>query len=392
MIMKRLLTVLVPALVIVAGAHATGGVVPPDGGDTMIDITTDVDTSQIQQVSVIGGGNATSESSSTATGGSAESSSGAVSSSGANINTTSISNYETRTPPLNVFPPYLPYWTHGGWGTVKAYFPNGPNSDDQVYERTFNPGDPKDMKELKSVLQSLSYESPLHMLGGILNGVGAALGKADNFHHGRGFEIANALVRARRPKGKPLLVFIDSNVDRNLLKKAGYAYVGKVSLEGKVDRNWDQVYDAAVAETLPWDVDILLIAGGMKGVTIGSNLSFPGAAGAYSQANYSVSLFGSVSSGITEGKGKALVSAEGYRFSPGLVNRRRIPQSFYDRISATAKVIPSPQKRAEPSARSTRKVSRSTRKQQFPGVQVSQELYEMAGFDEHQMVDYVSVR
>jgi hypothetical protein len=230
------------------------------------------------------------------------------------------------------------------------------------------------------------------MLGGILNGVGAALGKADNFHHGRGFEIANALVRTRRPKQKPLLVFIDSNVDRNLLKKAGYAYVGKVSLEGKVDRNWDQVYDAAVAETLPWDVDILLIAGGMKGVTIGSNLSFPGAAGAYSQANYSVSLFGSVSSGITEGKGKALVSAEGYRFSPGLVNRRRIPQSFYDRISATAKVIPNPQKRTETPARPTQEVSRSPRKQQFQGVQVSRELYEMAGFDDRQMVDYVSVR
>jgi hypothetical protein len=223
MIMKRLVTVLIPALVVVAGAYATGNVVPPDGGDTMIDIVTDVDTKQIQNVSLIGGGNATSGSSSVATGGDSESSSNAVSSSGASIETTSISNYETRTQPLSVFPPYLPYWTHGGWGTVKAYFPNGPNSDDQVYERVFNPGDPKDMKELKGVLQSLPYESPIHMLGGILNGVGVVFGGVDNFHRGRGFEIANALVRARRPKGKPLLVFIDSNVDRNLLKKAGYA-------------------------------------------------------------------------------------------------------------------------------------------------------------------------
>jgi hypothetical protein len=72
----------------------------------------------------------------------------------------------------------------------------------------------------------------------------------------------------------------------------------------------------------------------MKGVTVGSNVSFPGAAGAYSQANYSISLLGSVSSGITEGKGKAVVSAAGYRFWPDLASRRQIPQSFYDSIRA----------------------------------------------------------
>jgi hypothetical protein len=72
----------------------------------------------------------------------------------------------------------------------------------------------------------------------------------------------------------------------------------------------------------------------MKGVTVGSNISFPGAAGAYSQANYSISLLGSVSSGITEGKGKAVINAVGYRFWPELANRRRIPQSFYDSIRA----------------------------------------------------------
>lgn len=387
--MKRLVAVLVGVLVVVSGGYATGNVVPPDDGDTMIDIVTDVDNTQIQNVSLIGGGNATSESSSVATGGDAQSASNSTSSSGASIETTSISNYETRTQPLSVFPPYLPYWTHGGWGTVKAYFPNGPNSDDQVYERAFNPSDPKDMKELKSVLQSLSYESPIHMLGGILNGVGVVFGGADNFHRGRGFEIANALVRARRPKGKPLLVFIDSNVDKNLLKKAGYAYVGKVSLEGKVDRNWDQVYDAAVAESLPWDVDILLISGGMKGVTVGSNLSFPGASGGYSQVNHSVSLFGSISSGITEGKGKALVSAEGYRFSPTLVNRRRIPQSFYDRINATVRARPRPKQRVE---QPKREVSRTPTKNGFQGVQVSRELYDMAGFDDRHKVDYVTVR
>jgi hypothetical protein len=72
----------------------------------------------------------------------------------------------------------------------------------------------------------------------------------------------------------------------------------------------------------------------MKGVTVGSNVAFPGAAGAYSQANYSISLLGSVSSGITEGKGKAIINAVGYRFWPDLAKRRQIPESFYDSIRA----------------------------------------------------------
>lgn len=144
-----------------------------------------------------------------------------------------------------------------------------------------------------------------------------------------------------------------------------------------------------MAESLPWDVDILLIAGGMKGVTVGSNISFPGASGGYSQVNHSVSLFGSISSGITEGKGKALVSAEGYRFSPTLVNRRRIPQSFYDRINATVRAKPKPRQEVE---QPRQEVSRSTGNKQFQGLQVSRELYEMAGFDDRQMVDYVTIR
>jgi hypothetical protein len=277
---------------------------------------------------VVGGGDA--DATSISHGGSADSSS----SSSSSISTTSVSNYEARTAPLDVFPAYLPYWNHGGWGTVKGYFPNGPSTDDNVYEQTFDPDNPEDMKMLKGVLTSLDYEGPLETIGGILNGVGALFGGPDNYHHGRGFEISNALTRQRRPDGKPLLVFIDSNVDTRLLRQAGYVYVGGISLEGKVDRNWDQVYDAAVAEALPWDVDVLLVSGGMKGVTVGSNVAFPGAAGAYSQANYSISLLGSVSSGITEGKGKAVINAVGYRFWPELAKRRQIPQSFYDSIRA----------------------------------------------------------
>jgi hypothetical protein len=330
MAMKKLIATLVPVLMLFAGAftQSSDEAFAQEPSNTTVNVGTDVSTNQNQSVSVIGGGDSDSSSDS-------RSSSGSISS----ITSTSISNYKTRTPPITTFPPYLPYWNHGGWGTIKAYFPNGPNSDDQVYERVFDPRNPNDTRELKSVLESLPYENPLNLLGGILNGVGAVFGGPDNYHHGRGFEIASSLVRTRRTAGKPLLVFIDSNVDTKLLKEAGYTYVGKVSLEGKVDRNWDHVYDAAVAEALPWDVDILLISGGMKGVTVGSNLSFPGAGGAYSQANYSISMFGSVSSGITEGKGKALVSAAGYRYCPAAANRRRIPQAFYDRIQAQVQPV-----------------------------------------------------
>jgi len=397
--MKKIIAMLIPGLMLFAGTSAKGdnGVHPEITPDTTIEVGTDVSTNQSQDISVDTGD--------------------AVSASGASITTTSISNYRTRTPPITTFPPYLPYWTHGGWGTIKAYFPNGPNSDDQVYERVFNPGNPVDMRELRGVLESLPYESPLGVFGGFLNGVGAIFGGPDNFHHGRGFEIASSLVRARRPRGKPLLVFIDSNVDTNLLRNAGYAYVGKVSLEGKVDRNWDHVYDAAVAEALPWNVDILLVSGGMKGVTVGSNFSFPGAGGAYSQANYSVSMFGAVSSGITEGKGKALVSAAGYRYWPDAAKRRRIPQAFYDRIhakvqpvrkstEAVQQILPATKKEEYPVAKkemhhvtqkktypATAKEKRpAIPKKKHPGVRVSQELLKMAGFTEHQQVDHLAIK
>ena len=396
--MKRLITVLLGVLMVAGGAYATGGSHTPNPADTQIEIDNNIDTSQVQNVSLIGGGDSSSiaeggSSSSTAYGGSSKSD--ASSSSGATINTTSVSNYKTRTPPLDVFPPYLPYWNHGGWGTVKAYFPNGPNSDERIYERVFDPDNCDDMKDLRGVIEALSYDGPLDILGGLLNGVGVVFGGPDNYHHGRGFEISSSLVRTRRPKDKPLLVFVDTNVDTNLLKKAGYAYVGKVSLEGKVDRNWDQVYDAAIVETLPWDVDILLISGGMKGVTVGSNLSFPGAAGAYSQANYSISLFGSVSSGITEGKGKAILSAEAYRFWPKAAQRRRIPQEFYNKIRAqimpgqTEMRITKPRQSAVGAARQTTPVTRTN---QAPGVEISQELYDLAGFDKNQKIENLTVK
>jgi hypothetical protein len=415
--MKRLIAVLVPVLMVVGGvyAYSDAGVPPDSGANTKIGQSPNVNPGPVKSGQgakvhpspgkkgpvvypdphADSSATAAADSSATAT---ADSSADATSVSGSesyadsstsvSVNAASISDYETRTPPLTVFPPYLPYWNHGGWGTIKAYFPNGPNNDNQVYEQTFDPENPSDMKQLRGVLESLSYVGPLETVGGILNGIGAIFCGPDNYHHGRGFEIASSLVRDRRPKGTPLLVFIDSNVDTNLLRKAGYAYVGKVSLEGNIDRNWDQVYDAAVVEALPWDVDILLISGGMKGVTVGSNLAFPGASGAYSQANYSVSLFGSVSSGITEGKGKAVVSAAGYRFWPEVVNRRSIPQSFYDRIQAS--VRPRPEAIQE-HVEVVEKVPCATTKESVCGVRVSPRLWKMAGFDEHQVVRYVTV-
>jgi hypothetical protein len=401
--MKRLVTSFVIVLIFITGAYATGGggsVHPQSPAGTVLTVDNTVDASQSQNVSVVGGGDADATSTSISEGGDASADS--KSSSNASISTRSSSNYETRTPPLSVFPPYLPYWTHGGWGTVKGYFPNGPNNDDAVYERVFDPSDSRDMKELRGVIESLSYDGPLDVLGGILNGVGVILcGGPDNYHRGRGFQIANSLTRKRRPDKKPLLVFIDSNVDRELLKRAGYAYVGQVGIEGKMERSWDHVYDAAVAETLPWDVDILLVSGGMKGVTVGSNISFPGAAGAYSQANYSLSLVGSVSTGITEGKGKAILSAEAYRFWPEASYRRNIPQSIYNSIcyqsESVSQAIPRPtiqpgrqprlQQNSQPASRSSQPPEEMAQSKEtvvskgsFVGVQVSPELMNMAGF------------
>ena len=310
--MKKTWMILVPVLVLGAAVYAENGGPPP-----LVDVDNDVATNQNQNVSASGG----------------ESRSDSASNANVNMNTTSVSNYQTRTPPLTTFPPYLPYWNHGGWGTIKAYFPNGPTANDQIYETTFDPNDPNDQHELRSVLKTLPHKGLLATVGAALNGVGVALfDKPDTYFHGRGLDIADSIVRDRRPAGKSLLVFIDSNVDLNLLNEEGYAYMGKVSVQGDPDRNWDQAYKAAVAEALLWNVDILLVSGGMKGVTTGSNVTFPSAAAGYSQSNYSLSLLGGKAKGITEGEGKAVLSAEAYRYCPQVIERRRIPAAVYDRI------------------------------------------------------------
>ncbi|MEN6575997.1 MAG: hypothetical protein ABFD90_06610 [Phycisphaerales bacterium] len=317
--MKKVWIVLVPMLALATALQGENG----DPVGTTVDVVNQIGTSQSQDVTSI------------AEGGSSWNDNASNSTSSVNIDTTSVSNYEQKTAPLTTFPPYLPYWTHGGWGTIKAYFPNSPSANDTVYETTFDPESPEDMRELRGVLKSLPHKGMLEAVGGVLNTLAVALFDApDKYHHGRGLEIANSITRDRRPEGKPLLVFIDSNVDIALLREEGYAYVGKVSIDGDVERNWDHAYKAAVVEALLWDTDILLVSGGMKGVTVGSNLTFPSAAAGYSQANYSLSLLGGKATGITEGKGKAVLSADAYRFCPGKMERRRIPESLYERIRA----------------------------------------------------------
>lgn len=319
--MKKVWLVLVPMLAFGTALHGENG----GPGGTVVDVVNQIGTSQSQDVSTT----------SIAEGGSSWNDNKSASTSQVSINTNSVSNYETRTAPLTTFPPYLPYWTHGGWGTVKAYFPNSPTVNDTVYETVFDPESPEDMRELRSVLKALPHAGLAEAVGGVFNGLAVALFDAPNrYHHGRGLEIANSITRDRRPEGKPLLVFIDSNVDVALLRDEGYVYVGKVSIEGDVERNWDHAYKAAVAEALLWDTDVLLVSGGMKGVTVGSNVTFPSAAAGYSQVNYSLSLFGAKATGITEGRGKAVLSADAYRFNPGKIDRRRIPESLYDRIRA----------------------------------------------------------
>jgi len=425
--MKKVWMALIVSLALGTALRAENGDPGAATPTTLIDVTNDITTGQSQNVDVSSaGGNSDSASNANAN---------------VNINTTSVSEYEARTPPLTSLPPYLPYWSHGGWGTVKAYFPNGPTINDQVYETTFDPENPEDMRELRSVLKAVPHVGVMEALGGMLNSVSAfVLGTPDRYHHGRGLEIVNSVTRDRRPEGKPLLVFIDSNVDMNLLREEGYAYVGKINIEGDVNRNWDQAYKTAVTEGLLWDIDIILVSGGMKGVTVGSNVTFPSAAGGYSQVNYSLSLMGSKATGITEGKGKAVLSADAYRFYPGMVERRRIPASLYDRIrlrprpammesadtqlppetvdmpvpeatmepqaaasaeaqeqDATA-VEPAPQacEKKEPAAAPARVVQQPRRpapriaapvlEHRVPGVSVSRQAYDMAGFPRDQHV------
>jgi len=293
---------------------------------------------------------------------------------------------------MTTYPPYLPIWNHGGWGTINAYFPNGPTAADGAYQRTFDPSSAEDMRELRRILTAMPYDGPMGILGGVCNAFVVLLGGPDNYHRGRGIEISNSFVRDRRPKGKPLVVFIDSLIDPQLLKESGYAYVGRVSLEGKYNRNWDQVYGAAVAETLPWDVDLLLLSGGMKGVTVGSNTSFPTASVGYSQANYSMSMFGGEAKGVTEGKGEAVVSASAYRYSPTLLQRRQIPTGLYEKLRRVAPVAApvqgQPGGQAGSPSRPTATSSDAARR--GPGIEMSKQLYDMAGFNGP--VDSVTVK
>ena len=361
--MKKLMDALL------VGALCLGSVVT---AQSTVDVDNQLNSNLVQSTRVVGGGDSRSDAVAIAEGGTGVGLSDSFSNSGVSIST----NVRGRTFPLGTAPAYLPLWQHGGWGTVKGYFANGPTAEDRVYERTFNPNDPEDMDQLRGVLTAIPYTGVLSTAGGLWNGITKMLGGPDRLHHGRGFEIANSIIRHRRHHRKPLMVFIDSEIDKKILFKAGYAYVGKISIEGKHSRNWDQVYNAAIAEALPWDVDILLISGGMKGVTVGSNSAYPNASMGYSQLNYSLSLGGSHAKGVTEGKGKPVLSAEAFRFSPRMGRKQRLPRQFYSRLvarygQAQGKNLQVPSAYVTPTTG-------------IRGVAVSNELMQMAGFKQGQ--------
>ena len=358
-------------------------------GQSIVDVGGQVSSNLAQATSVIGGGDSTSDSDaiSVAEGGIAVAEGGDdFSYSGGNAFVYSpTSNYQGRTMPLGTSPAYLPLWQHGGWGTIKGYFANGPTGADTVYERTFNPDDPDDMGQLKGILKAIPHTGPIQMAAGLINHVRKALGGPDRFHHGRGFEIASSLVRYRRQQGTPMMVFIDSQIDKTVLFKAGYAYVGKISVEGDDTRNWDQTYHAAIAEAIPWDVDILLISGGMKGISVGSTTAFPNMAFGYSQLDYSVSLGGGRSKGVTESKGKPVLSGEAFSFNPRWSQKSTQPRNFYNSLKA----------RQEAQAKAQAKPNLTlpalpVSPQGVGGVSVSNELMEMAGIKHGQRLDYMN--
>lgn len=289
-------------------------------------------------------------------------------------------NYKDRTGVVSPMSPYLPYWNHGGWGISDAYFANGPTFDKSVYERSFNPRDPEDMEQLRSTIEAVPYHGLLSIVPGIFNQIGLVFGMPDNYHHGRGFQIANSLVRERRPTGKPLMVLYENDIDRRVFKKANYAYVGKVSIEGFENRNWDQVYCATIAEVLPWDVDIIVVDGGMKGVSVGSNASFPNGGVGFSQTNYSISLLGGLSSGVTEAKGKPVISADCFRYSPRLQYKRSVSRQFYNTLRSR---FPELEEQAA--------VTYTNPTGGAQGIRIRPEVYQMAGFAPNQRVDYMSV-
>jgi hypothetical protein len=136
---------------------------------------------------------------------------------------------------------------------------NSPSRDVRVYERLFRPNDFWDMEKIRRIIRSAPYMGPIECLGGVLNEIGVALGASDRIHYGRGFLISSSVDRRMRPDGKPIRVVLDRHASPERLKKARCTYVGKVYIVGQFHHTWDHVYYAALAEVIPWDVDILVI-------------------------------------------------------------------------------------------------------------------------------------
>jgi hypothetical protein len=86
-----------------------------------------------------------------------------------------------------------------------------------------------------------------------------------------------------------------------------------------------------------------------------------------------------------------MVSAECYRYDPRVLRRRTIPQSFYEKIHSRA-ILPQNQNIKNTAQAAPAPAPETAKNQKQPGMAISQELYEMAGFSRQQQVDYMTVR
>jgi hypothetical protein len=113
---------------------------------------------------------------------------------------------------------------------------------------------------------------------------------------------------------------------------------------------------------------------------VGSNSSFPNGGAGFSQTNYSLSLLGGLSSGVTEAKGKPVISAEAFRYSPRLLFKRSVSRQFYSSLQSRF-----------PELQAQKPVTYSNPTGGTQGIYVRPEMLNMAGFAPNQQVDCMSV-
>ena len=321
----RKLTIL---LVVVALTSVTWG-----QSDSEANVLVDSDNT------AIGGGNANAGAQAQ---GGAGGTGGTGGSAGAAVNFAPHSTSIVKTREQKVYPPgtshpFHMYVNHGGWDLLKGYFVGGPSGDLTVYERQYTPSNKKDMDELYGVLEGMEHDRLIDLPFDILNtawrlcGWAYTAGQATPArlpHRFRGIEVENGFLKDKRPKDLPLMVFVDGSLNLSKLKAAGYVDVGTTTARAdNTSRTWDQVEASIVAETLPWNIEIIIISGGMKGISVATNDSIPVAIGAGSN-DVGFTLQGATAKGATEGVAKAMIRARGYRKDPVRMKRISIPSKY----------------------------------------------------------------